>query len=294
MSLGLFEATRAQQTGATLTLDTQNVIFSNVSSGGSMSQTIHVTSSTSGNFSVDTSNSASWLRVTPNGTVNAVAGTPVPLVLTANAAGSPNLAPGTYQTSFTVSTSGNTSNPTTVMVTMMVGGVTVFTSSPSVLNFMATPGALQATPSVLPVTITSNGGSGLNYTVTAMTQSGNNWLIPYSSSGTTVAGVAQPLLVGVNPAGLAAGTYFGEITVSSLNTPDTVAIAVVLTVSNNSNSAVTPTTLQPFLYQVGSTPSSGQLSQTVTVHGTGTFSTSENPRPRAEPSECPARLAPPA
>ena len=83
MTLGIIEATRAQQAGASITLDSQQVTFSNVPSGGAMNQTIHVTSSTPGFFVVNTSNTASWLSVTPDGNVGAAAGTPVPLILTA-------------------------------------------------------------------------------------------------------------------------------------------------------------------------------------------------------------------
>src|SRR5262249_42070201 len=154
----------------------------------------------------------------------------------------------------------NQQNPTTILVTMTVGGLTLFTASPNILNFSAQLGATQGSPAAMPAVI-SAGGQSLTYNVTATTYNGRNWLIPFTSSGSTAFGTSNPtpLLIGVNPAGLLTGTYFGEIFVQSTTTPDSIAIAVVLTVGSAANTTVSPLTLQPFLYQAGSTPSTAQL-----------------------------------
>src|SRR6185437_11741252 len=98
------------------------------------------------------------------------------------------------------------------------------------------------------------------------------------SSGTAGTTGSTTLIVGVNPAGLSAGTYYGEVTVTSTTTPDSVSVAVVLTVgANASGVGVTPTTLEPFLYQTGTVPAAGQLTQTLMLRGTGSFTATQSP-----------------
>ena len=93
----------------------------------------------------------------------------------------------------------------------------------------------------MPITI-SAGQSTIDFNVVATTQSGSNGLIPYTSSGSIPSGGTATLLVGVNPAALSAGTYFGEIQVMSTNTPDSIGIAVMLTVgANTTGVTVMPT-----------------------------------------------------
>ena len=75
--------------------------------------------------------------------------------------------------------------------------------------------------------------------------------------------------MGVNPANLAANVYQGSITVQSTTTADSVVIPVTLTIAPSTTLSVTPATLQPFLYQLGTTAQSGQLTQTLQVSSTG-------------------------
>src|SRR5436189_295104 len=88
------------------------------------------------------------------------------------------------------------------------------------------------------------------------------WLSVSPPSATTPATLA----VSVNPAGLAAGTYSGAITLTSAaagNSPQ--SVAVTLTVSTQANLTRTPASLT-FSHQVGS-PS--PATQSVSVASTG-------------------------
>ena len=77
--------------------------------------------------------------------------------------------------------------------------------------------------------------------------------------------------MGINPAGLTADVYQGSINVVSNDTAgDSVVVNVTLTITPNTTLSVTPATLQPFLYQIGTTPQTGQLTQTVQVSSTST------------------------
>ncbi|MBV9145036.1 MAG: hypothetical protein JO065_03915 [Acidobacteria bacterium] len=104
----------------------------------------------------------------------------------------------------------------------------------------------------------SSSGAALTYTVAA---SGGTWLSA-TGGGTTPGNVS----VSVNPAGLAAGTYTGTVSVAatgSSNSPQNVA--VTLTVATPPNLSVTPTALA-FTYTVGSvTPPA----QTFAVNSSG-------------------------
>src|SRR5579885_663624 len=94
--LGFYEATHAQGTGVTsITLDKQQLIFSNVPAGGTASQVVNVTSSAAGILTINTANSAPWISVAPTGSVTAVAGSPTPVMVTVNTSAS--MAPGTYE-----------------------------------------------------------------------------------------------------------------------------------------------------------------------------------------------------
>src|SRR5579872_688932 len=127
--LGFYEATHAQSGAPTITVDKQQLIFSNVAGGGgTASQVINVTSSSAGIVTINTANSAPWLSVSPNGAITAVAGSPTPVLVTATTSAS--MGPGTYETSFSVAPQNNQSNATTVLVTMTVGGLTLFKASP--------------------------------------------------------------------------------------------------------------------------------------------------------------------
>jgi len=78
-----------------------------------------------------------------------------------------------------------------------------------------------------------NGGQGtLNWGVTASTASGGNWLSATPASGASTAGAAGPLVqVSVNPAGLAAADYYGQIAIGAEAAPNTPqSVTVVLNV----------------------------------------------------------------
>jgi hypothetical protein len=154
-----------------------------------------------------------------------------------------------------------------------VFGISTLSANPAFLSFTSQAGAAPNTQNVQ----ISSAAQQLDYTVSAMTQDGHNWLIPFTTSGTTG---APGITVGVNPAGLSAGVYQGTILAQSASTADSVAINVTMTLSINNTLSVAPTTLQTFLYQVGSNPPSGQLTQTLMVSSSNvsvTFTVVMNP-----------------
>lgn len=165
-------------------------------------------------------------------------------------------------------------------VNVTVTGSSLLSSSPSSLSFTALAGASESSIATQALTI-SSAGAQLSYNVSATTVSGSFWLVPFTSSGTTGSSSTDMITVGVNPSGLSAGSYQGSITVQSTTTSDSVVIDVSLTVTPNSALSVTPTTPPPFLYQIGSTAQTGQLTQTLQVsstnNGSVAFQVTESP-----------------
>src|SRR5262249_6236201 len=106
----------------------------------------------------------------------------------------------------------------------------------------------------------------IEYSVTASTQNGQNWLIPLTVSGATGTSSIprSTILVGVNPSGLSAGTYLGQILVQSTTTQDAVSVAVALPVGPSSALSVTPSGPQSFSSQSNTAVTAG-MTQTLTV-----------------------------
>lgn len=163
---------------------------------GTIRQTLTVTGPAGASFSAvaQTSNGAAWLRVTPS-TSNA----PATLDVEINHVG---LGPGVYTGRVQV---GNlAATPTIVPVTLVVNNPAQFVWSTTGMSFAATPGD----SALLPQTITlSSTSSSVRANIAANTLSGGNWLKVEPTSGTT----PMTVTVSVDPAGLNAGQYNGEI-----------------------------------------------------------------------------------
>jgi hypothetical protein len=188
-----------------------------------------------------------WLSATPtSGT------TPGTVSVFVNPAG---LAAGTYNGTVTITSTGATGSPKTVSVSLVVSAAAspVLSATPTTLAFNYQIGA--ATPATQPISVKSS-GAALSYTTAA---SGGTWLTATPASGTTPGTVS----VAVNPAGLAAGTYSGTVTIASagaMGSPQAIAVSLVVTAgTGNSTMTVAPGSLQ-FNYQNGgSLPSSQAL-----------------------------------
>jgi uncharacterized protein (TIGR03437 family) len=114
------------------------------------------------------------------------------------------------------------------------GGSTTpsLTSSPTSLSFSLTSGGTAPASQSLAVSST---GAALTFTAVASTTSGANWLSISPASGTTPASIT----VSVNPSGLSAAAYQGEITLTpSGGSP--VQVSVTLTVSTAGAPVITP------------------------------------------------------
>ncbi len=204
--------------------------------GAPASQTIHLTSGGAGgllnySFSSTTSSGASnWLSVSsPSGQTTGA--TPGDIVVTVNGS---TLQQGTYDGIITVVAPSANNTPVQIPVRLVVSAAQALTLSASSLGFNYQIGAT-SNPSDQTLTITSTGGTApFTVTKSVLQPVGGSWLTVTPTSGSTslINGLfTAPVTVSVNPAGLAAGTYNGAVTISSPIASQPITVTVTLTIA---------------------------------------------------------------
>ncbi|HZT28993.1 MAG TPA: hypothetical protein VFA33_03855 [Bryobacteraceae bacterium] len=198
-----------------------------------------------------TSSGGGWLAVSASGST-----TPATLTVSINTSG---LSAGNYSGSITVSSPSAANPTTTIPVSLTVSAAPVLSAAPSALSFSVQVGG--SAPAAQNFTVSASGSVPLAVSATA---TGGTWL-SVTGSGSTPTSIA----VSVNPAGLAAGTYKGNVSVTSAqagNSP--LLVPVTFTVTAAPPLVMSPTGLV-FNYQMGGT---APAAQSVAVSGgTGTF-----------------------
>lgn len=224
--------------------------------GGSApaAQTFQVTSSGAAvaiTTSVGTTSGGSWLTATPPG-----GNTPQTISVTANPAG---LAVGTYKGTVAIASAGASNSPQLVGVTLIVQSSTSkpnLSSAPTSLTFNAS--GTTAIPSQ--TLALSSSGAALNLTAAASTTTGGNWLSVTPVTGTT----PVSLSVSASATGLAAGTYQGQIMVTSTGAANSpLSVPVTLTVG----SAPPTTGISSFSFVVLDAESGGPTEALITGSG---------------------------
>ena len=229
----------------TLTVSPTNLSFTYQTGGATpAAQPVSLSSSSALAYTIATS--ATWLSATP-----LTGNTPASLSVSVNPSG---LGAGTYNGTVTVTAAGASNSPQKVAVTL-----TVTSSSTGNPSLNVTPGSLSFTYGS---GSTSSGSQNLSITSTgSMLQvtaaaSGGNWLTVTPTTGSTPATVK----VSVNAAGLAAGTYNGNISITSTgaaNSPQSVPVTLVVTGSGGGGGGGTgrlrtwPSRAVYFDYQTG-------------------------------------------
>jgi uncharacterized protein (TIGR03437 family) len=141
-----------------------------------------------------------------------------------------------------------------IPVTITINGSPTLTAAPTSLAFTYQIGA--AAPAAQSLALAA-GTAAVNFTAT----SPGAWLTLTPAHGSTPGSV----LVTVNPAGLAAGTYGGNISVTAVGAANTLSVPVTLTVTGTSQLTVAPSALF-FAAPVGGTV---PTAQTVMVASSG-------------------------
>jgi uncharacterized protein (TIGR03437 family) len=206
--------------------------------------------------SASTSSGPGWLSVSPvSGTATAAAGASV--AVTANPA---TLGAGTYTGRVSIASS-TTGQRIDIPVTMIISSAqqTILLSQTG-LTFTAVAAGGAVPPQTFGVL---NIGQGtMTWSATASTlPAGSGWLSVTHASGSSDANsLSVPLVeVDINPAGLAEGTYYGQIQVAATadNSPQLVSVVLnVLPAGSNPGPVVRPTGLIFTAVANGANPSS--------------------------------------
>ena len=159
-----------------------------------------------------------WLTVSPT------AGTgPGTLTVSANTTG---IAAGEYSGTVTITAAGFANSPYSLGVSLVILAPAL-TVRPSSLSFSAVSGGAAPPPQALLVALIGGGSFSWTATASVTTPSGGKWLKIPAASGSNGA----TLSVSVDPTGLTAGTYQGQIQVSSSVNGKTSTVKVPVTLS---------------------------------------------------------------
>ena len=195
-----------------------------------------------------------WLTVSPtSGT------TPASLTVSVSAA---NLAASAtpYQGNITITAAGS-SNSVTVPVQFTVNPGTI-SATPATLTFSQVQGG--SAPATQTISVSGTPGA-INFSATAATNSGGNWLSVSPSSGTTPGTVT----VTVNGSSLTPNTYTGTVMINSPGaTGSPITINVSFTVTASQTITASPATLT-FSAVAGIAPPAAQT-VSITSSGSGT------------------------
>jgi hypothetical protein len=246
---------------ALLVVSPSNLTFS-ATAGSAVSsfQTVAVTSTDGTNLAfsvaISTSTGLSWLLVNTSS-----ATTPSNLSVSANPSG---LSVGTYTGTVTITSTsaGVTNSPQLVHVTLNVTSANTLNVSSSSLAFSQTTNGTPPAPQT--VNVTSSGasiGAQITFSASVALNQGQNWLTVSPLNATTPAA----LTVTANGAGLAAGTYTGQITLSSPGVAQQ-TINVTLTVGSGGGTGLS------FAGSMAQIASAGLWKTTITIVNNGATS----------------------
>jgi hypothetical protein len=209
-------------------------------------QALSLTSYPPGQTITATASGGTWLSVNTAGKT-----TPTTALVAVHPAG---LVSGTYQGKITVTSSTAGASPITVPVTLVV-------SIPQSISFLF---QISSPPPAQVCFMLTSASSGANFSASASTASGDNWLAVTPAAGVTPANVC----ISSAPQGLPLGNYSGTVTITGA-TATPLTISVTLAVANGPLLSVNPTLLSFMLEAGGSPPSAQSVSVTSDVPSSG-------------------------
>ncbi len=241
--------------GAPTSVDPSGLAFSLTQGAAAVAKSVSITNSSSQPESFTASaaenTGSNWLTVSPSSGSVASFGA-AGITVTADPS---KLNPGTYSGTVTISIAGGQSYTVSVLVTVAANQPNIVLSQTG-LSFGAVMGGSATPPQV--ITVENSGAGTLTFSAAASTFSGGNWL-SVSSSSTSVT-------VSVNPAGLAAGAYYGQIKFvaqGAANSPQIASVVLnVVTPANSPGATVQPSGLIFVATAGGAIPAAKTLSIT--------------------------------
>ncbi len=208
-------------TATTTVLLSQGQLTYNTTPGGTLDQTLTLTSNTTTQVPFILSTTTPWISILNSG--GTTPGAPIIRVITTG------LAAGTYNGQITMAATGAANNGAIIPVTLTVSAQNQLQTIPSGFNFNYTAGTSNF-PNAQSLTVATSTGSPLPGTATFTTNAGGQWLNVTPTTFTT----QTTIQVSINSSvllSLQAGTYSGNITLlapgalnSSVNVPVTLTV----------------------------------------------------------------------
>ncbi len=242
-------------TGPALTADSGGLSFSLTAGASPAQRSFPISNHSATPQAVQISaTGGSFLSVSGGGTVPAFGQLAVTVTVDPS-----RLGPGTYTGAIAISGTGSSlSVPVVVTVT---GSQPLLSLSQTGLLFRTTSGG--PAPPQQSFSVSNAGVGTLSFAVSTSTVSGGSWLSATPANATSTSSVSPPVTVQVNPAGLAAGTYYGQVTVAANGVPNSPQlVSVVLNVGAASATVdpdVRPTALIFVGKQGGASPAAKQI-----------------------------------
>lgn len=173
---------------------------------------------------VSTSSGGNWLSIPQCNNSFYPCTTPSAVAVTVSAS---TLTAGTYQGQIVFTDTGNTSIKMTVSVTLTVelSSSAYFSYLPGGLTFSIKTGGIATSQ---PIQILNGGSGTLSWTLTSSTGIGANWITASATNGNAPATISIGVNTATLPGGGAAGTYIGELLLSTSGDSTTIPIAVTV------------------------------------------------------------------
>jgi len=256
-----FELDVTGYSGPPITVDPSGVSFSLIQNGAAATQSVSIANfgnqDSQFSASATTNTGGNWLTISPSlGTIP-----PFGSANVAVTADPSHLAPGTYSGVITITVNDQTF--AVAVLAVVAGTQPNIQLSQTGLRFLAVSGGAATSPQS--ITVLNPGAGTLNFSASASTISGGNWLSVSPASGTSSAKSAGSVTVSVNPAGLQPGDYYGTVQFSAsgaVNSPQVASVVLnVLSQANSPGAFVNPTGL----IFVGSVGGAGPVAQTLSI-----------------------------
>jgi uncharacterized protein (TIGR03437 family) len=249
-------------TGPAVTIDPSGLSFNLTQSGTAVTQSVtitnHVSQASQFSASATTNSGGNWLTLaSTKGSVASFASSAI--AVTADPS---HLTPGTYSGSITISVTGGQTLEVSVLAVVTSDQPDIQLSQTG-LRFQAVSGGTATLPQT--ITVLNAGAGTLDFTATTSTISGGSWLSVSPSSGASNSSDVNTVTVTVNPAGLQAGDYYGQVQFSAssaVNSPEVASVVLnVLSPDNSPGAFVQPSGL----IFVGSAGGTNPAAQTLSI-----------------------------
>jgi uncharacterized protein (TIGR03437 family) len=231
-----------------VSVDPPALLFATNQASKTSVQTVTVKNSRAQAATFSVAKNASWLSVSPaSGSVGSFS--VASISATADASG---LQPGTYLGDLSVSIAPGAESFDAQVILTVAGSPQSLVISETGLRFLVVEGG--GAPASQSISVLNDGSGTLSFSAKASTISGGSWLSVSPDSGCTSSSSPGSVAISVDPTGLTAGNYYGQVAFSAdgaRNSPLTAVIVLNVFPADQSPGPAFSTTGLLFVAQAG-------------------------------------------